>query len=305
MERRSPSSKKKLLIIVGGGAYGCIPAHFLGMLPKELRSLNGVDCLAGCSIGGILAAAYATGCDFRYVDKFFQKNADKCFTKRLVAKFNPLACPTYATEGLDAALGKLLLSGTMSDTRKVYPLLDLFIPALNITDDKYKVFDNISEDDLNIPLVDICAITSAAPSYYAGRELNGKCYIDGGLIEVAPLITAATSLKGKRGVEFSDMDVLMIGTGKDVDDKPLDTKSYNDLGLLGIATKVIVPYATLSNELATVYWGNNMGFNSFTYWNPCTHNGQLDDVSQIPEMLKQCEKHRKEFIETYKNWVKR
>ena len=293
------------VIIVGGGAYGCIPAHFLGSLPKELRNLNGVDCLAGCSIGGILAASYATGADFRYVDRFFQKNAEKCFTKRFAAKLNPLACPTYTSDGLNDALSKLLLNATMADTRRVYPLLDLFIPALNITDDKYKVFDNISITDRDVPLTTIAAITSAAPSYYEGIEFDGKCYIDGGLIEVAPLITAATSLKGKRGIPFKDMDVLMIGTGRDIDANPLDTESYNDLGLLGIATKVIVPYATLANELATVYWGENMGFNSFTYWNPCTHNGQLDDVSQIPDMLKQCDEHQHEFDKIYEDWLRR
>jgi hypothetical protein len=99
------------------------------------------------------------------------------------------------------------------------------------------------------------------------------------------------------------MDVLMLGTGRDVDDKPLSCKDYNDLGLLGLALKVVVPYATLSNELATVYWGKNMGFHSFEYFNPCTHNGQLDDTDQIPDMVKQCDKYKDEFLETYNNWL--
>lgn len=303
MEPALQRPKKKVLIIVGGGAYGCIPAHFLGSLPDGQRNLNGVDCLAGCSIGGILASAYAIGCDFKYVDRFFVNNAEKCFTKRFMAKVNPLSCPTYTTKGIDEALESILGDSTLKDTRKVYPQLDLFIPALNITDDKYKVFDNISKADEDVPLRTISAITSAAPSYYAGREFRGSCYIDGGLIEVAPLITAATSLKGKRNVDFSDMDVLMIGTGRDIDEEPLTTEDYNDLCLLGIATKVIVPYTTLANELATVYWGNNMGFNSFTYWNPCKHNGQLDDVSQISEMLKQCDDHADQFRKVYMEWL--
>ena len=113
------SRRKKLLIIVGGGAYGCIPAHFLSMLPKEDRNLDKVDCLSGCSIGDILAAAYAAGGDFRYIDRFFRRNAEKCFTKRFAAKINPLACPTYCTDGLDAALDKLLGKATLGDTRKL------------------------------------------------------------------------------------------------------------------------------------------------------------------------------------------
>lgn len=293
--------RKKLLIIVGGGIYGCIPAHLLASLPKELQTLDRVDCLSGCSIGGILALAYASGVDFAFMDEFFQDNADKCFDRRFAARINPLACPTYCSDGMNILFNTVLGNKTMRSTRKMYPDLNVFIPTLNITDDKYKVFDNIT--DLDAPLYDIAAMTSAAPSYFRGVEYNGKCYIDGGLIEVAPLITAATAMKGKCGVEFSDMDVLMIGTGRDIDDEPLKTNDYNDLGLLGLATKVIVPYATLANELATVYWGNNMGFNSFTYFNPCTHNGELDDVDQIPYMVAQSSEYVKEFTEVYSKWL--
>lgn len=281
--------------------YGCIPARLLANLPEELQTLQGVDCLSGCSIGGILAAAYASGHSFTEMDDFFQTKAKDCFSKRLVARINPLACPTYDSDSLEEVIDGVLGSATMHDTRIMYPNLDLFIPGLNITDDKYKVFDNI--DDLSVKLSTVARITSAAPSYFSGKSYQRKCYIDGGLIEVAPLMTAATALKGKRSVHFADMDVLMIGTGKDVDEEPLTTKEYNGLGLLGLATKVIVPYTTMANELATVYWGNNMGFNSFTYFNPCKHNGELDDIDQIPEMVKQADRYSKEFIEVYKNWL--
>lgn len=292
---------KKVLIIVGGGVYGCVPAHFLSMLAPSRQNLKRVDCLSGCSIGGILAAAYAAGYSFDYVDSFFQQNVDKCFTHRFMARVNPLACPTYSSDGLYEAIDSVLGGLTLGDTRKIYPKLDLFIPALNVTDDRYKVFDNI--DDVDVTLNTVAQATSAAPSYFQGVDIDGKCYIDGGLIEVAPLITAATALKGKRGIDFSDMDVLMLGTGKDTDDPAITTEDYNDLGLLGIATKVIVPYATLANELATVYWGNNMGFRSFRYFNPCVHNGQLDDVDQVPDMLSQCDKYRSDFRHTYDDWM--
>ena len=296
-------AKKKLLIIVGGGVYGCIPAHFLGTLPDGLSDLHKVDCLAGCSVGGILAASYAAGHSFRYIDTFFQNHVADCFTKRFCAKINPLACPTYDKDELDYQFNPIFGNLTLGDTRKKFPKLDLFIPGLNLTDDRYKVFDNISEEDKLCFLSDVAGITSAAPSYFGGRLFDGKCYIDGGLIEVAPLITAATALKAKRNVPFEEMDVLMIGTGKDIDDKPITYEAYEDMGLLGIATKVIVPYATLANELATEYWGRNMGFNSFEYYNPCRHNGKLDDCSQVPDMIRQCEQHRTEFIDKYEDWL--
>ena len=297
--------RKKLLIIVGGGIYGVIPAHLLGTLPEKYikRGLSGIDCLAGCSIGGILAAAYAAGYRYDFIDSYFQNHVVDCFTKRWTAHFSAIACPTYCRDGLDGVIDSLLADVTMGQVREKYPHLDLFIPGLNLTDDRYKVFDNITPGDENTTLATIAKITSAAPSYFAGVEHDGKCYIDGGLVEVAPLLTAATALKSKRGVDFSDMDVLMIGTGRDVDDEPITACDYNNYGLLSLATKVIVPYATLANELATVYWGKNMGFNSFTYFNPITHNGQLDDVDQVPEMVEQAEKYSAIFTDIYRRWL--
>ena len=71
--------------------------------------------------------------------------------------------------------------------------------------------------------------------------------IDGGLIEVAPLLTATTALKSKRGTPFKDMDVLMIGVGTEIDREKLTSEKYNGLSILGLATDVIVPYVTEAN----------------------------------------------------------
>ena len=299
------STKHKVLIIVGGGIYGCIPAHLLGSLPAEYQSLDGVSCISGCSIGGILAGAYAAGRSYAEIDELFQQRAGDCFKKRLAARLNPLACPTYSNDGLKDMLKEVFGKKTIGQIGETYKDLALFIPTLNFTDDKYKVFDNLSLVDKDVKLATIGLMTSAAPSYFEGVPFRGKCMIDGGLIEVAPLITATTALKSKKGIAFEDMDVLMIGTGKDISDKPVSTKEYNDYSLLGIATNVVVPYVTFANELATSYWGNCMGFNSFEFFNPCKHNGKLDDVDQIPDMIKQSEKYMKEFTSIYTEWIGR
>ena len=298
------SKRHKILIICGGGIFGAIPAKFLSLLP-ESETLDKVDLLAGCSIGGILAASYASGKSFMEVSDLFQKYAKDCFKKRFWAKVNPISNPTYDSDSIDSVLRLMVGDKTMGDVRYTYPNLSLIIPALNITDDAYKVFDNITGKDDNVKLADVAAFTSAAPSYFAGREHEGKCLIDGGIIEVAPLLTAITALKGKRGIPFEDMDVLMLGTGYDIDENPLTAKRYNDLSLLGVATEVIVPYVTLSNEMATRYWGNNLGLGSFEYFNPCVTEGKMDDVSLIPSLMDQCDKFRNEFLNSWKIWLSR
>lgn len=297
------NKRKRVLILCGGGIYGELPARFLSMLPPDQQNLDKVDMLSGCSIGAILVAAYAAGRSFTEVEAQFQKRAADCFDKRFMARISPLACPVYATDSLDVVLKDMIGDETIGDVRKRYPNLDILMPALNLTDDAYKVYDNISPQDCNILLRDAAADSAAAPSYYEGRDRNGKCMVDGGLIEVAPLLTTTTALKAKRGVEFQDMDVLMLGTGRDVDDKQMTTKRYNGLTMLGLATDVIVPYVTLSNEMATRYWGKHIGYHSFNYFNPCLINGELDDVSQIPELVEKADGFRQEFLAAWDSWM--
>lgn len=296
--------RKKVLIICGGGVYGVIPAAFMSMLPKEKQTLKDVDLLSGCSIGGMLAAVYATGRDFTGVLEDFQKYASQCFTKRFVARINPIACPTYDSESLNRVLINMLGNWKMGEVKKdAYPDLDVVIPALNLTDDAYKVFDNITDRDSNMLLRTIAAMTSAAPSYFSGVPMGGKCYVDGGIIEVAPLLTATTALKGKRGVPFADMDVLMLGTGKDIDKKPITPERYDGFNLLDVALNVVVPYVTLSNEMATRYWGKNMGYHSFEYFNPCVTDGTLDDITKIPQAVASTEVYREQFLAAWDQWL--
>ena len=295
----------KILIICGGGVFGAIPAHFLGMLPNSKQTLAGVDLIAGCSIGGILAAAYAIGKPFYLIDEVFQQRAGECFCKRFNARINPLACPTYKTETLDAVLDDMIGSAKVGDIRKYYPGLKIVVPALNITEWKYLVFENITQKYADVPLKDVAGYTSAAPSYYAGREFKGNCVIDGGLIEVAPLLTATTEVKHQYGIPFMSMDVLMLGTGRDEIENPLTVKKYNALDLIGVARKVLRPQATLGNEMATRFWGEQMGLGMFNYFNPCVIDGELDDVSQIPGLIKNAEQYKEDFFRAWDEWLSR
>ena len=48
-----------------------------------------------------------------------------------------------------------------------------------------------------------------------------------------------------------------------------------------------------------------MGFNSFDYFNPCRHNGDLADVSAVPRCIEQCERFKSDFLETWYDWLTR
>lgn len=297
--------RHKILIICGGGIFGCIPAHFLGMLPTNQQTLDGVDALSGCSVGGILAAGYAAGLPFGFVDTVFRDRAKECFTKRLAAKLNPIAIPRYRSDTIDAVIRDMLGDTRMYEVRRAFPGLSLIVPALDLTADKYLVFENLSGEWEDIPLRDVAAYTSAAPWYFAGRDLNGHCVIDGGLIEVDPLMTTVCTIKRELRIPFLAMDVLMLGTGRDVDPDVMTPKKYGALGALGLLTDVLVPYETLSNKLATEKCAADLGLGSFTYFNPLETNGKLDDIGQIPSLIGQTETYRNDFLRTWNEWLSR
>lgn len=303
--RGTQNNKHKVLILEGGGAFGILPAYFASLVETHsLPWIEDVNCLSGASIGAVLALCYATGLSPSFVFECFQKRMPECFDKRFMAKINPLATPIYDVAGRDKVLADLLKESKLSSIKKNFPLLDIFIPSKNETDQKYKVFDNITGADDEELCRKVAGYSADAPHYYAGGDWNGKLMLDGGMIEVAPLITTVTGLFGKRKIPFWDMDVLMIGCGYRVDGKKYTAEQYKKLSLLGVATDVIVPNITNSNNMATLYWGQNLGLNSFTYFNPVTIKGDMADIKEMNDALVRALVFEDQFVEVWKEWIK-
>lgn len=293
--------KHKILCIAGGGIFGIIPAAFLSFLDNFV---NEIDTLSGCSIGGILASLYAAGADQKDVLNGFTNGGSDIFSKRFAAKINPIASPTYSNENLKKFIRKYTGNKILKDVKNQYKNLNLIVPTLNLTDNQYKVFDNMcfSEDeDVRLDLLSL--MTSAAPTYFDGIEYKGKCMVDGGIIEVIPLLTTVTAVKSKLGIDFCDMDVLIICTGTLIDKKPITYSEYKNYNKLDIGLKVIVPYVTLSNELATKFWANQLGFNSFNLFNPIQIWGEMDSTQNIETILQDCDMYKTNFLRTWQEFL--
>lgn len=293
----------KVLCICGGGVFGALPAHFLSMLPTDQQNLEGIDVIAGTSIGGILASAYAVGRSFAEVDICFQQRAKDCFKKRWQAKINPLACPTYDSESLYTVIQEMIGKHFMRDIRKIFPRLSIVVPALNATTDKPLIFQNITHEFDTVPLIEVAKMTSAAPSYFDCVEFNGDAIIDGGLLDVDGAITAVTTVKELTGKPFIGIDLLILGTGQDVDKDPLTVKAYRKLNLLGIATDVLRAYATLGNKEMSKKHLKGLGCHYLNYFNPVVIDGNLDDTSQVPQLVKNADEHRAEFLQAWDEWL--
>lgn len=294
-------SKVKVLCLCGGGIFGAIIAKFLTYVPKDF--VNKIDVLSGCSIGGILTNAYASGADPEKVLHAFLQQGKQIFSKRLVARINPLASPTYENQNLKKMIVQFCGDKKLKDINKLYPNLKTIIPTLNITDDQYVVFRNFVDSDDNIDLVTLSLMTSAAPTYFQGIQYKGKCYVDGGMIQVAPLLTTVTALKNRLGIDFKDMDVLMLGTGSLIDKTPITYQKYVKFNQLDVCLKIIVPYVTLSNQLSTKYWAKGLGFNSFQFFNPIQIWGGLDETKNMDTMMEDCEMYKKKFLISWHNFI--
>ena len=299
-------SKIHVLAIEGGGCAGILPAHFLSMLPKDQQSLS-LPCdrliLSGCSIGAILAAAYASGQTFSAIDECFQKRAKDCFQKRVAAKLNPLACPTYKNSGIDAVMKEMMGEVKLGDVKNIFPHVDLIVPALDVSLDKPVIFTTLNHDYDDVKLMEIAGFSSCAPTYYSGREFRGSCLVDYGILDVSSLMTAVTTIKSILKIPFCAMRCLLIGSGDDIDSDILTTCKYNDLGLLGVLKQVLVPYITLSNKTCTRQYGESLGFNWFNYWNPVKTTKALDDTTQIPELVVEAEKFKDGFLGVWNAWL--
>lgn len=292
---------KKILLINGGGAFGIIPAYYLSLIEEStgIDFRSSIDCIAGSSIGGILVAIYLSGHHPKVVCDAFTPACEQIFRQRFISKVNPLASPKYSDDKLRTFIKDYTGANTIADASRRYPNLSVFFAGLDATEDYFKVWNNITGNDAAEKLADICRITCAAPTYFSAVDRDGHAMLDCGLIDNTMLLTTTTGFKSLCGVEFSDMDVLLIGTGFLKDSEPLTAKKYNSLTQLGILYNLIIPYVTQSNELASIFWAQHLGLHNFYYFNPVAIHGELDDVDLLPETLESCRKYDDAFLKIW------
>lgn len=293
--------KTKVLILAGGGIFGTIGSTFISYLSEDF--MNEIDVIGGTSIGGVQTCCYASGANKNDILNTFINNGKDIFSKRFIAKINPLSVPTYSNKELNNLLKKFTFGKKVKDIKELFPNLNFVVPTINLTYDEPKVFDNISGDDDDVLLSDIGLMTSAAPTYFPSIKFNNCCMIDAGLYDVTGLLSTVTAIKGKKGIDFKDMDVLMIGTGTYIDRKRISYEEYESYSILGIGLNVIIPYTTLASERAANYWGKNMGFNSFNYYNPIQIKGKMDDTKCIDYLLEECEMYKFDFLNSWDNFL--
>ena len=326
--------------MLGGGLFGYVITNFMSYLDFDLYSK--VDCVAGTSIGGILTLAYCCNSDYKWLNKVFESGGPKIFKR--VNPLYGIAAPKYSNKNLKEFLEKIYGDANLSDINKFAGKeLHTIIPVMDFTLTQPRIFNNIKlQKDLDEKLVDIGMYTSAAPTYFDAWDFPWKMYekynpddlplnekilllsakqyelvnrapkirkastlLDGGVLENIPIISTYTTLHNELGVNPKDIDMFVIGTGNFVNTSDYTAKNISKWTILDYCLKMIVPYVTSSNEQMSVFWGAQMGFNSFTYFNPVDGSGNMDDPSILPGLKQQCEKYKEEFKEEINNFLNR
>lgn len=287
----------KLLIISGGGIFGIIPARFL-MEVEDLLEQNPITHFSGTSIGGVAVLYLASGGKPKDFLEIFKKNSEKIFKPRFIKKVCPLwRGPKYNSNNIEKFLQEYL-PGKMGDLKA-----KVVVPSINFRLEVPRIFHNLKDSvDLNYDVWKVARSTSAAPYYF--DPYGQDVMIDGGLIENVPLITAITKLKSKEGVRLEDMDVLIVGTGmKDVEDKTLSTVQKYWPWEWG--TKMLLPFTTKANEIASEHWGYDLGLHYFNYFNPVMINGSLDDTSLATSGILEdcCESYLGQFRQEFERFI--
>lgn len=188
------------LALSGGGARGL--AH-IGVLQVLEREEIPVDCVAGTSMGGVIAAAYAAGMSAMELQAEALRMAEARQLLKLVDRNLPRR-GLLAGERVRAYLAEQLGGELTFD--------DLRLPcAMNAV-------DLISGAEIELTqgsVLDAIRATTAVPGVFSPLEMNGYRLVDGGVVTNVPV-----ELARKLGAEAVIAVDLTLGSHADAPEQP-------------------------------------------------------------------------------------
>jgi hypothetical protein len=237
----------QILSLIGGGIRGAFVTSLLKELEQKLgRSIaESFDLIAGTSTGGIIAAGLALGLSAEQMHDFYVSHGAQIFTPRppykakaLMRFVFPLANWAFKRKTgrtLDAAFRARFCPFALQDafddgfgdaTLKSVEFTRLIIPAVNLTKGEPHVFRSRhlpkALHDQHVKIADVAVATTAAPTYFPHRRIDGCDYVDGGMWANDPSLMAfAEAMRIQQFGEgtanspsFDDVHLLSIGTGR-------------------------------------------------------------------------------------------
>ncbi len=159
------------LALSGGGARGLAHIGVLGVLERERIS---IDCLAGTSMGGVIAAGYACGLSSAELQN---RATESSRLRRLLRLVDPALPDAGLMRGqrLETFFKEILGDITFAD---------LSIPLALVAVDLNSSQEVILRDG---PLALALRATTAVPGFFCPVQIEGKRLVDGGLLNNLPV----------------------------------------------------------------------------------------------------------------------
>lgn len=202
---------KYVLANDGGGMRSVMTAYILSVIEKEVGFPlhKCFDLVVGTSGGSIVSAGIASGYSGDDLVKIMFDEGKHIFARNLATR----------VESAGGFIGGKYESSNLEGVLRNYYGVDgmkhLHVPMLvttyNWTDGKPKMFK--SRVDQDVPTYKAVAASAAAPTYFDPIWINGKQYVDGGVVASNPALIAFAEIKTMFQVEAKDITLCSFGTG--------------------------------------------------------------------------------------------
>jgi len=208
----------RVLSLTGGGYRGIFSGEVLVRLcaaTKCTGSLDDVfDVFAGTSIGGLMACALAVGVAPQTVLTTIEKHGKKVFPDKSSKTLRRALFGTlYNSEALEASIDECL--GEHKDLKLKDLEKGLVVPAVDLRRGTTEVYVSGvlgKAYSKNATLRQVCLATSAAPTYFKPKEIEGAPMLDGGLSMNNPDVLALTEVARRWPARLAQLEMLSIGT---------------------------------------------------------------------------------------------
>lgn len=259
-----PARRFRILALTGGGYRGLFTVRILEKLEHDIgRPLREhFDLIAGTSIGGILAIGLACGVDTSKMGQAFEKHGAAIFPRRGLLGRWGLMRSRYKADGLAATIDAVL--GEQAQAALSTIKTPLIVTSFDFGAWAPAVFETtgLSPEREATLLKDVALATSAAPTYFPDHVIDGRSYVDGGLIANAPDALALLRALGRFGRLLQDIDIISIGTAGELRwDVPRGARRRGGVLLVAkdqLVARTMKAQETLALELVESVAGSNL-----------------------------------------------
>lgn len=269
----------QILSLDGGGLRGIYTAAVLARLEEDLgiRVVDHFDLIAGTSTGGVIALGLGLGMSPRDILEFYTAHGPRIFRDQSgLRSVRRLSRSKYSSVPLRNALEEVFGDRLFGHSTK-----RLVITSYDIGVDDVHLFRTphlpTLARDWREKAVDVAMATTAAPTYFPGKELHGARLIDGGIWANNPSMVAVTEAVGPLGYSLDSVRVFSVGTTTDL---PHRSRRLDRGGLVPWARDVVDVLMRAQSDSATKQVRHFIGREHVLRSNPQVPTGlvKLDTV---------------------------